>query len=247
MSVCLLLLGGTAEARAVAADLATDARLDVVSSLAGRVVRPALPAGRVRIGGFGGPDGLADWLREHRVGAVVDATHPFAAKISASAVQACARQGVPLLRLQRPPWTERPGDVWHRAPTPVDAAALLASLGGRVMLTTGRQGLDVFVHEPALWFLARCVDPPTHPLPANVELLLSRGPYTLDGELALMLGHRIDLLVTKDSGGVLTEAKLDAARRLALPVVVVDRPPRPAAATVERVEDAVAWVRDQLR
>jgi precorrin-6A/cobalt-precorrin-6A reductase len=156
-------------------------------------------------------------------------------------VQAAARAGVPLLRLERPGWRERPGDRWHWAGNLVHAALTLQRLrAGRVFLTTGRQGLLAFAGEEA-WFLIRCVDPPEGELPRHHELLLDRGPYTLDGELAVIDAHRIDALVTKDSGGAHTEAKLDAARERGLPVVIVRRPPRPAAATVSTVAEAAAW------
>ncbi len=238
----ILVLGGTAEARELAAEL-DDSAIPVVTSLAGRVANPRLPCGEVRVGGFGGPAPLADWLGAHAVGAVVDATHPFAERISASAARACPAAGVPLLRLERPGWSERPGDDWYRAPDLAAVAALVPRLGRRVLLTTGRQGLAAFAAIDA-WFLIRCVDPPEPPLPAEHELLLDRGPYTVAGELALIDRHAIELVVTKDSGGGLTEAKLDAARERGLPVIVVDRPPRPATPTVATVAEALAWARD---
>jgi precorrin-6A/cobalt-precorrin-6A reductase len=236
----VLILGGTAEGRALAAALDADG-VTVTSSLAGRVARPRLPVGEVRIGGFGGPDALAAWLREHAVTAVVDATHPFAERISASAARACAAAGVPLLRLERPGWQEREGDNWHWVDTLGEAAALLARLGARALLTTGRQGLAAFAGVD-VWMLIRCVDPPAPPLPPHHELLLDRGPYALAGELALIDHHRIDVVVTKDSGGEHTVAKLDAARERGLPVIVVRRPPRPAdVPTVAHVAEARAW------
>jgi precorrin-6A/cobalt-precorrin-6A reductase len=237
----ILVLGGTAEARELAAGL-DDAGIRVTTSLAGRVANPRLPRGEVRVGGFGGPANLAAWLARHRVGAVVDATHPFAERISASAAQACPDAGVALLRLERPGWRERRGDRWHRVRDLPAAAALIPGLGARVLLTTGRQGLAAFAGTDA-WFLIRCVDPPVPPFPGRHELLLDRGPYTLAGERALIDRRAIDLLVTKDSGGGLTEAKLDAARERGLPVIVVDRPPRPATRTVATVPEALAWAR----
>jgi precorrin-6A/cobalt-precorrin-6A reductase len=236
----VLVLGGTAEGRELAAALQA-AGVAVTSSLAGRVANPRLPAGEVRIGGFGGPEALARWLDEHAVRAVVDATHPFAERISASAARACAAAGVPLLRLERPPWTARPGDRWHRVAGLAEAARLAPRLGARALLTTGRQGLDAFAAVAGVWFLVRCVDPPAPPLPARHELLLDRGPYTLAGELALVDAHGIDLVITKDSGGSLTQAKLDAARERGLPVIVVDRPARPAVPTATTVAEALAW------
>lgn len=237
----LLVLGGTAEARELAGAL-DDAGVRVISSLAGRVSRPRLPVGEVRIGGFGGPEALARWLAAQRVRAVVDATHPFAQRISASAASACEQAGVPLLRLERPGWSERSGDRWHWMDTLEQAAALVSELGRRVLLTTGRQGLAAFAAVQGAWFLVRCVDPPHGPLPPYCQLLLDRGPYTLAGELALIDEHRIELIVTKDSGGEHTAAKLHAARERRLPVIVVRRPPRPAGVkAVAGVEQARAW------
>jgi precorrin-6A/cobalt-precorrin-6A reductase len=236
----ILVLGGTAEARALATAL-HEAGVTVTTSLAGRVMRPRLPPGEVRIGGFGGPAALATWLRAHGITAVIDATHPFAQRISASAARACPAAGVPLLRLQRPGWSQRAGDRWTWVDDLDAAAAEIPQLGERVFLTTGRQGLSAFAGIETAWFLVRCVQAPDPPLPARHALILDRGPYTLGGELELIDSHRIDLLVTKDSGGPHTEAKLDAARERELPVIVVQRPPRQAAEEVTRVQDAVAW------
>jgi precorrin-6A/cobalt-precorrin-6A reductase len=239
----ILVLGGTAEARELAGGLHA-AGVVVTSSLAGRVSRPRLPAGATRIGGFGGPEALADWLAEHGVRAVVDATHPYARRISASAARACPAAGVALLRLERPGWSERPGDRWRWVDDLDAAAAAVGELGGRrVLLTTGRQGLAAFAGVDEAWFLVRCVDPPAERLPRHHELLLDRGPYAVDGELALVDEHRIDLVVTKDSGGTHTAAKLDAARARGLPVIVVRRPPGAGAGvpTVATVGAALAW------
>ena len=233
----VLVLGGTSEARALAAELAGRPGLRVISSLAGRVRNPVLPAGEVRVGGFGGAAGLADWARAEGVHAVVDATHPFAETISAHAVAACAQTGLPLLRLTRPGWLEQPGDDWHYVGSLAEAAAILPSLGRRIFLTTGRQGLPAFAALPSaiqdrLWFLIRCVDPPSGPMPANHEVLLARGPYTREAERALMRRFAINVLATKDSGGSLTAGKLAAARDLGIPVVMVRRPAPPAAPSV---------------
>jgi precorrin-6A/cobalt-precorrin-6A reductase len=239
--VTVLVLGGTSEARDLAAALASEGT-HVISSLAGRVERPRLPAGEVRVGGFGGPSALAAWLSEHRVAAVVDATHPFAQRISESAATACSASGVPLLRLERPGWTQRADDDWHWVDDTAGAAAAISGLGRRVFLTTGRQGLAAFAGLSEAWFLIRCIDPPEPPLPPACEVLLDRGPYDLAGELALIDRHRLDLLVTKDSGGELTAAKLEAARLRSLPVIVIRRPRRPETATVRDVAGALAWL-----
>ena len=236
----VLLLGGTGEARALAELLAAEG-LDVVSSLAGRTTDARLPLGEVRKGGFGGADGLGDWLREHRVDAMIDATHPFAATMTAHAVAASRDTGVPLVVLRRPGWTPGSGDNWHWADSATAAAELLPDLRiKRVFLTIGRQSLDAFA-TTGLWTLARCVDPP-EPRPTWCTLVLARGPFTLADELALLREHRIDVVVTKDSGGPATSAKLDAARELHLPVVVIRRPPLPTdLTTVESVDQAVEW------
>lgn len=233
----------------LATRLADEPGLHVVSSLAGRLAAPHPPAGEVRSGGFGGAAAMADWLRERTPALVVDATHPFAAQVSAHAVTAAQASASALLRLQRPGWQAQPGDRWWRAPSLAAAADLVPALGRRPLLTTGRQGLAVFTEHPA-WAaldpLVRCVEPPSAPVTARTTVLLARGPFTLAGELALLREHHVDVLVTKDSGGEQTRAKLDAARDLGLPVVVVDRPEVPPAPSVATVEEAVAWVRGRI-
>jgi precorrin-6A/cobalt-precorrin-6A reductase len=243
--VNVLVLGGTAEARALAAALHRDPGYTVTSSLAGRVAAPVLPAGEVRIGGFGGVGGLVGWLRRHGPDVVVDATHPFATRMTAHAVAACVTVGVPLLVLRRPGWTAGPGDSWLRVPDAAAAAALLPRLPAeRIFLTTGRGDLPAFAALDT-WFLLRAVDPPPPPLPPRHRLVLARGPFTPDSERALLREHRIDVVVARDSGGELTAAKLVAARGLGLPVVLLDRPPAPDAttvATVATVDDALGWL-----
>ena len=240
-----LILGGTAEARALAA-AATVEQLPILSSLAGRVSRPALPEGPVRIGGFGGVAGLVEFLRAERIRAVVDATHPFAATMSASAVRAADVTGVPLLRLARPGWSERPdAPGWHWVDTTPLACVAAMDLGRRAFLTTGRQTLPDFEPMAERYALTRVVEPVTDGLPPAWELRIDRGPYAVDGELELMRDRRVDVLVTKDSGGSYTSAKLDAAARLEIPVVVVRRPvaPNSAGAAADTVAAALAWLR----
>ncbi|MCC9689474.1 MULTISPECIES: cobalt-precorrin-6A reductase [Streptomyces] len=231
MSPHVLILGGTAEARRLAAALAARPGIRVTTSLAGRVSRPRALDGEVRVGGFGGPGGLASWLREERVDAVVDATHPFAATITGNAAVATAAARVPLLVLRRPGWQPVPGDRWHPVPSLEAAAAALPALGPRVFLTTGRLGLAAFAGLTEHRFLVRSVEPPGPPLPPHTHVLLARGPFTVTDETALLREHRVDVLVTKDSGGAATSAKLAAARDLGLPVVVVRRPPLPDGVT----------------
>ncbi|MGI5127224.1 cobalt-precorrin-6A reductase [Pseudonocardia sp. CA-107938] len=230
----VLILGGTTEARELAGELVGEFR--VITSLAGRVRAPAPLPGEVRIGGFGGVEGLVAWLRDEQIDAIVDATHPFAAQMTAHAVAAAERAGVPYLRLDRPGFP--PDPAWTVVASLEEAAAALT--GDRVFLTTGRQNLRVFAECPQ-WFLVRAVDPPSGPAPARMQVLLDRGPFTVDGERALLREHRIDVLVTKDSGGSATEAKLEAARAEGVAVVLVARPPGPSG--VPTVAEAARWVR----
>lgn len=227
----ILVLGGTAEARALAA------ATPVLSSLAGRVSNPRLPEGATRIGGFGGAAGLACFLRDEGITAVVDATHPFAAQISANASVACAQVGVPLLRLQRPGWSDLPQAArWTWVDSHEQAAA---AVRGRVFLTTGRQSLHHFAGLPEV--VARVVEPAD--IPEGWTLLLDRGPYTFEGELALLSELEVQTLITKDSGGGYTRPKLDAADALGLDVVVVRRPPAPQGVeTVSSVDEVLQWL-----
>ncbi|MCF6737497.1 cobalt-precorrin-6A reductase [Blastococcus sp. KM273129] len=239
----VLVLGGTGEARRLAAALVADG-VDVVSSLAGRVAEPALPPGAVRIGGFGGVDGLVAWLRAEGAAAVVDATHPFAAGMTAAAAEAAAVTGTPLLRLQRPGWSAGPGDDWRRVGSQAEAAAAVTGFGS-VFVTTGRQGLAAFAGVPG-HCLVRSVDAPEPPLPRRVTVVLARGPFSVEEELELMRAHAVDVVVTKDSGGPMTAAKLTAARELRLPVVLVRRPALPLGVpVVATVGEARDWIRSR--
>src|SRR5690349_22697021 len=240
----ILLLGGTAEARELAVLLQTQgARF--VSSLAGRVAQPRLPVGAVQIGGFGGVPGLRAYLAEQRVTAVIDATHPFAEGMSRNAAAACAADAIPLLRLERPGWSAAPGaDAWHWVADHDEAATLAAALGARPFLTVGRQALGRFVgpleHRRTV---ARVVDSPDVVLPASWTVIQSRGPYSAESERDVFDEHAIDVLVTKDSGGTYTWAKMEVAAERETPVVIVRRSRGPAnVRTVSDPAAAVAWV-----
>jgi precorrin-6A/cobalt-precorrin-6A reductase len=238
----VVILGGTTEARQLASVLLADG-IDVVSSLAGRVQSPSLPAGRVRIGGFGGAEGLAEYLLNQRATALVDATHPFAATISENAVQAASRTGTPLIRLQRPGWSDHPrASSWIWVPDAA-AARIAADSARRPFLTTGRQSLTKFGSWADRDVLVRLVDPPAKPLPQRWTVIMSRGPYSYSDERQILGDYAIDVLLSKDSGGALTVAKLDAAGDLGIPVVIIARPDHPPVRTVSTVAEVAAWCR----
>ncbi len=240
----VLILGGTTEASALCRVLAGRDDLAPTLSLAGRTLRPALPAIPHRIGGFGGPDGLADYLQREGISAVVDATHPFAARISAHAATASARTGVPLVAFTRPPWHPEDGDRWT-AVTDLDATVVaLGDAPRRVLLTVGRLGLAAFRRAPQHRYLIRTIDPPDlAELPPDHAMILARGPFGLEGEEALMRGARIDVVVTKNSGGTAAAAKLAAARVLGAAVVVVERPVLPEGRQeLHALADVMGWI-----
>jgi precorrin-6A/cobalt-precorrin-6A reductase len=241
--VRILILGGTGEARALAAELVSQGT-DVISSLAGRVRQPRLPEGQVRIGGFGGADGLAAFLGEEGITHLVDATHPFAGTITVNAARAADMTGVPRLVLRRPGWDSDPS--WASVADIREAAAAVRDWPGEsVFLTTGRRDLDAFADDGTHRFLVRTVDPPDGTVPPRMTLILDRGPYTVEGESRLMRDHGIGLLVTKNSGGPMTSAKLSAARNLGVRVVMVQRPPLPrGSVAVPTVAEAMCWIRD---
>ena len=228
----VLVLGGTSEASMLAGLLAEDPHFSATLSLAGVTRAPTLPRIAHRIGGFGGACGLADWLRADGTEALVDATHPYALQISRHAALAAADVGIPLLRIDRPAWTARAGDRWMHVDTTEAAAAALGPAPRRVLLTVGSKGLAPFRQERMHRYLVRCIDPPDpHRLPDGAALLLARGPFTLEGETALLAEHRIERLVSKNSGGKATAPKLEAARRLGVTVVMIDRPSEAGGAT----------------
>ena len=223
----LLILGGTGDAIALAARAAELPGLTVVSSLAGRTRNPRTPEGDLRVGGFGGPDGLADYLRDNVIDLVIDATHPFAAQITANAIAACDGAARPLLTLRRPEWRRQAGDHWVEVDTVADAAGVVGDHGRRVFVTVGRGEINPFEGRADLWLLVRIMEVSDgRPDIADGEIVIARGPFEIDGEKRLMRDHRIDCLATKNAGGDATYAKIAAARSLGLPVVMVQRPDR---------------------
>ncbi|MFC8502839.1 cobalt-precorrin-6A reductase [Pedococcus sp. NPDC057267] len=236
----VLLLGGTAEARDLAARL-VGLGIPVTSSLAGRVSRPRLPEGQVRIGGFGGAAGLADHVRDQGVTHLVDATHPFATTMTEHAVAAASAADVPLVRLARPGWGGRADTTdWRWCASLAEVRQVAGGLGRRPFVSSGRQTLPAFASWADREVLVRVVEPLDGDVPEGWTVVEDRGPYALDGELELMARHRVDVLVTKDSGGGYTAAKLDAAARLGIPVVLLARPEPPAGLiAVTTVEDVL--------
>jgi precorrin-6A/cobalt-precorrin-6A reductase len=245
----LLILGGTGEAAALAAAAVErfGDGLRVTTSLAGRTARPASVAGERRVGGFGGAEGLAAYFAQRGVDLVIDATHPFAAQISAQAAAACATAGVTRLLLARPPWLREQRDRWIEVDDLAAAAAALPALGRRAFLTIGGRGLGAFAALSHMHFIVRLVDPPGTKLPlASYEVVLGRGPFGLAEERAMLERHAIDMLVAKASGGGATEAKLVAARERGLPVVMLRRPPSPPGSRADSVAAALDWLAARL-
>ncbi len=242
MSQRLLILGGTLEASALAEAVAA-AGIDAVLSYAGRVARPRPQPVAQRSGGFGGVEGLRAYLREAGITHVVDATHPFAAQMSANAAAACAAEGVPLAALTRPPWQPGAGDRWQRVPDIAGAVAALAGAPRRVFLAVGRMHLADFAAQPQHHYLLRLVDPPEEPLPLpRADVVVSRGPFTVEGDRALMRDHGSDLVVSKNAGGSGARAKLEAARALGLPVLMIDRPALPPRTSFAAPGEVMAWL-----
>ena len=242
MSANLLVLGGTSEATALGKALAA-ASYTATISLAGRVAKPVPQPLPLRVGGFGGVLGMVDYLHQHRITHVIDATHPFAAQISTNAVAACAQAHVPLIALTRAPWQAQPGDRWQTVP---DIPAAITALGGtrrRVMLAIGRMHLAEFSANPQHFYLLRMISRPVvaPPFPDH-HIVVARGPFGTEGDRTLMETHRIDLVVSKNSGGTAAYAKIAAARILGLPVLLIDRPPLPPRRDVFQVGDVMDWI-----
>jgi precorrin-6A/cobalt-precorrin-6A reductase len=239
----LLILGGSGEAADLARALAGDARFDITMSLAGRTAEPALLPGKLRAGGFGGAEGLARVLAGERFDLVIDATHPFAVQMKANAIKAARAAGVKLLAIRRPAWVPRNGDRWIMVESLEAAADAIGEKPRRVFLTTGRMELAPFRSAPQHLYIVRSVEAPSpRELPPRVELIAARGPFKLEDEKALLAERKIEVIVTNNSGGAGASAKLDAARALSLPVIMVTRPDLPDAPSVETVADALAWL-----
>ena len=238
----VLILGGTTEASHIARELA-GAGVTGVFSYAGRTASPIAQPLPIRIGGFGGIEGLAEFLRQQRITHVIDATHPFAAQISANAVAACAQTGTPLIAYAREPWVAGPADHWRHVRTVAEAAAALPDSPARIFLAIGKQHLGPFAVRPQHFYLLRLVDAPVAALPLpNAEIVLARGPFTVDGDLALLRHYGITHVVARNAGGEGAKAKLEVARALGLPVIMIDRPYLPARGSAQSIEEIMRWL-----
>jgi precorrin-6A/cobalt-precorrin-6A reductase len=242
----LLILGGSTDAAELAARAATIANLEVITSLAGRTRAPIIRSTNTRIGGFGGISGLIEYIQQEQIDLIIDATHPFAEQISANALAAATTVGIPMVKLLRPAWDKIEGDRWIEVENNETAAKILPDLAQRVFLTIGRQELSTYAGIPNIWFLMRAIDPPDEntPIPAG-KLLTQRGPFSLEEERALLEEYRIEAIVSKNSGGSATYAKIVAARAMGIPIVMVQRPFVPRDSFVVNVELALGWLMDK--
>ena len=238
----ILILGGTTEASALAQTIAA-AGLTATLSYAGRVANPRAQPVPTRTGGFGGTQGLERYLTDHAITHLIDATHPFAAQMSAQAVEAATNTGTPLIALQRPPWFQGPGDRWTDVPDIAAAVEALAGPRKRVFLAIGRQHLASFAAQPQHDYLLRLVDPPEGPLPLpDTTIVVGRGPFTKSGDIALLQTHEIETIVAKNAGGAGADAKLSAARMLNLPVIMIARPALPERPVAETIDEVMHWL-----
>jgi precorrin-6A/cobalt-precorrin-6A reductase len=242
-----LLLGGTGDANALASALAL-ARIDAIYSYAGRTQIPLGHALPTRIGGFGGAAGLADYIRQERITHLIDATHPFAAEMSRHAVEACVATNTPLIALERAPWARTSGDNWIEVADIEAAVAALPDAPASVFLAIGRQHIARFATKPQHAYTLRFVDAPDSALPLpNAEVIVSRGPLTLEGDRELMDSRSTEYLVTRNSGGNGARAKIDAARELGIPVIMIARPALPERPRAENIEQVMAWLAHDAR
>jgi len=235
----ILILGGTSEAFQLAKRLADRMDLIVISSLAGRVNQPSMPEGMVRIGGFGGVDGLTRYLDEEGIACVIDATHPFASRISGNAEFACSAVDIPLIAFERPPWIRQQEDRWVQVPDMRSAASVANQKHNRVFLSIGRLELGAFSACEKAWFLVRAIDQPENIMPPNAKLVLQRGPFDLHHERQLLQNESINMIVSKNSGGIATYAKVEAARELQIPIIMIDRPLKHRMPTVTCLDDVL--------
>jgi precorrin-6A/cobalt-precorrin-6A reductase len=243
----VLILGGTTEAFGLAHLLAADPRFETTLSLAGRTSKPRTQPVRARIGGFGGSDGLAAWLQQEAVAAVIDATHPYADQISSNAVTACGRLAIPLATIMRPAWQTEPGDTWQTVASAEAAADALGAEPRRVFLGLGRLELGAFASRPHHHYIARMIDPPEGTtLPCDIRLIFDRGPFDEQAETALLMEEKIDVLVCKNSGGAATYAKIIATRRLGIPVVMIARPHKAHGHTLDDAKGAAKWLEQRF-
>jgi precorrin-6A/cobalt-precorrin-6A reductase len=239
----VLILGGTTEARQLAERLAHRADLDVTLSLAGRTTSPVAHPVPIRVGGFGGAEGLIDYLTTERVNALIDATHPYANIISENAAAAARKAAVPFVALRRPPWSAMPGDRWIEVSDASAAVRAIGRKGRGVFVTTGRSELAPFAAAPQHRYLIRSVDPVEPPLPLpHVTYIAARGPFNEADDRELMTRHEIEVVISKNSGGNAAYGKIAAARALGIEVIMLCRPPAPDAPSVSIVEDALAWL-----
>tara|TARA_R110000868_G_scaffold143571_3_gene361855 strand:- start:14163 stop:14924 length:762 start_codon:yes stop_codon:yes gene_type:complete len=245
----VMILGGTTEARALADQLVEvhGDDLRVITSLAGRTSSPTLPKGEVREGGFGGADGMAAYMRDNGIDMLVDATHPFAAQISKHAAEAAAATGTPQLMLVRPAWVQKPGDRWIHVANMDEAAAQISRRSDACLITTGINDLDAFIPIVTTKLFVRLIEKPSKPIVLqDAEIIIGTPPYKKDDEVALLQMMGIDLMVTKNAGGIATYAKIEAARQLGIEVIMIDRPPLPKGDRVEDVAGALAAVKRTL-
>ena len=244
MSERILILGGTNEARVLANQL-HEAGFDVITSLAGRTDNPLLPDGSTRIGGFGGVSGLAAYLATEKISLLIDATHPFAARISSNAAEAAYRSNIQIIRLERPPWHAEKGDIWHHVQSLEDAVAILPE-EATAFVTIGRQQIGAFLEREDIRVIARAIESPKISIPENWKILLDRPPFSLKDEIALFQKYQIDVLVTKNAGGGETREKLLAARQLQKPVIIVNRLPKPPVPLFETGAAVVDYLKSKI-